>query len=143
MGGIGILGAEDERRLDAVDERLLEEWFRVLKDTHGEFLKFMGDGPNGRPGHNRRMLTYFAGLPEDRQRLIVMHGWQIDDHMCNTGRANASEWNWRYGLSVALALPALVFAFEEKWILVGAYLGGAAFFLFLPIWRKYLPGRND
>lgn len=98
----------------------------------------MGDSPDGRPGHNRRMLTYFAGLPEDRQRLIVMHGWQIDDHMCNTGRANETERDWRIGLSVVLILVALGFYVDSKEIMVGAYLGGAVFFLLRPIWRKYL-----
>jgi len=126
--------------LGAEDEKLIEEWYRVLMDTEEKFQRnfreFMGE-------HNRRMLAYFAGLPGDRQRLIVMHGWQIHDHMCNTGRANASEWDWRFGMAAVLAFSALAFAVEQEWIVVGAYLGGAVFFLFRPIWRKYLSWKDD
>lgn len=138
-----MLGAEDERRLSAEDLRLLEEWYRILLDSEGKFRKFLGDGEDGTPGHNHRMLAYFARLPEDRQRLIVQHGWQIHDHMCNTDRADASEFDWRFGMAAVLALSALGFAVDTWWIVMGAYLGGAIFFLFRPIWRRYLSGRND
>lgn len=111
------------------------------KDFESEYAKFMGD-KDGRPGNNCLMLMYLAGLKNERERFLVTHAWQLHDHMCNTGRADASEWDWRYGVSIALMLPALAFGFEQKWIVMGAYLGGAVFFLFLPTWRKYLSGRN-
>ncbi len=142
-GGIGVV----DEKLKVEDKKVVEDWYRVLvsdeKKFQDKFRCFLGDDLDGTPGHSHRMLAYFAGLDKDRQRLIVMHGWQIHDNICNTGRANASEWDWRYGLSVALALPALVFAIEQEWIMVGAYLGGVVFFLFRPIWRKYFPKRDD
>jgi len=127
-----------DEKLKVEDKQVVEDWYRILVSDEKKFQDksrcFLGDGLDGTPGHSHRMLAYFAGLDKDRQRLIVMHGWQIHDNTCNTGRANARERTWRYGMVVALALPALAFAIDENWVVAAAYLGGSLIFLTKPIW---------
>lgn len=68
-----------------------------------EYQTFMGDR-YGQPGHNRRMLTYLAGLKDDRERLLVVHAWQLYDHSCNTERADAQARRQHLAIVLTLAL---------------------------------------
>lgn len=53
-----------------------------------------------------------------------------------TDRFNATEYDYRFGLVAVFLLSALAFAFDNIVLVAGIYLGGAAFFLARPIWRR-------
>lgn len=92
------------------DDKLLRGWFKNIvdpkKEFESEYAKFMGD-KNGQPGNNRRMLAYIAARPDDRQRLIVQHAWQIHDHCCNTRRADAQARSMHIATVMAIGFAGL------------------------------------
>jgi len=108
------------------EEEFLQNWYAVIRANDAKFKKFMGD-KDSTPGHNRRMLTYFAGsaMPpqiaappvpnetidrngttSDRERLIALFTWQLQDHMDNTERADLQEKRDRIVFSAAFAIAA-------------------------------------
>lgn len=140
-GGFGVIGSPDDE--------VLRNWHRILIDEEGQYAKFMGD-KDGIPGHNRRMLTYLAELKDDRERLLVIHSWQLHDHSCNTDRANAAEKRQAYAMTFAFLLSAGAFAFislqlasSNDWLWIVAFIVGA-FYVGICLWlvfRRVLSGR--
>ena len=165
-----------ELELRPWDEEFLKNWFAVLsgaprgdiddpsKKSSYDYHELMGDHakPPERP-HNRRMLAFIAGpidgkepmelggAMSDRQRLLVIHAFQMYEHSCNKERADATEKRQSHSLILAFLLGAMPFAFltaelmVSKNILWPLTLGATVFYMGMTVWlkaRRYDAGRT-
>jgi len=165
-----------ELELRPEDEEFLKNWYAVLSGVTREeiddpstkasydYHELMGDHANlpERP-HNRRLLAFIAGPMDgkepvdpmgaisDRQRLLIIHAFQMYDHSCIKERADRAEKRQSYSLIFAFLLGALPFAFlsaeliVSKNILWPLALGAALFYIGMAVRllaRRYDPERT-
>jgi hypothetical protein len=84
---------------------------------------------------NQKKMRDFLSFDTPRQNARA-YRTLLQSQTDLTDRFNATEYDFRFGLFAVFLLSALAFAFDNTVLVVGVYLGGAAFFLARPIWRR-------